>query len=226
MKILVTKKLNTEQRNLLTDFELEEVSMIDISFGENFKVEEKVEIAVFTSANSVRSVFSVHKNNIAHFDTIYCVGQKTKYLLEEIGLQVALVANNAMELADALADRFSKDENSLKEISWFCGNLRNNDLPEIMAENGVLVTEYLVYETKYVPVKLETIFDAILFFSPSGVRSYLKENKSNSKPVICIGATTAIEAIQNFDNVYIADDTSVESVLEKVKEVLNSEENE
>lgn len=202
---------------------MEEVSMIDISFGENFMVEEKVENAVFTSANSVRSVFSVHGNSIANFDTIFCVGEKTKYLLEQLGLQVSVVANNAIELADALAARFSAVENSLKEISWFCGNLRNNDLPRIMAENGVLVTEYLVYETKFVPVKLDDVYDAILFFSPSGIKSYLKLNKTTLKPVVCIGATTATEAIQHFDNVYIADDTSVESVLEKVKEVLKSE---
>ena len=222
MKILSTKILSTKQRSLISDFDVQEVSMIDISFGEDFKVEEKVENAVFTSANSVRSVFSVHKNDIANFDTIFCVGQKTKDLLEQLGLQVTVVANNAIELADELANRFSKNENSLKEISWFCGNLRNNDLPRIMAENGVLVTEYLVYETKFVPVKLDISFDAILFFSPSGVKSYLKLNKTNSKPVICIGATTATEAIQHFEFVYISDDTSVESVLEKIKEVVNS----
>lgn len=222
MNILSTKKLNAEQRSLISDFDVEEVSMIDISFGADFNVEEKVENAVFTSANSVRSVFLIHENDIANFDTIFCVGHKTKHLLEQLGLKVTVVANNAIELADQLADRFSKDENSLKEISWFCGNLRNNDLPSIMAENGVLVTEYLVYETKFVPIKLEVTFDAILFFSPSGIKSYLKLNKTNSKPVICIGATTATEAIQHFDNVYISDDTSVESVLEKVKEVVNS----
>jgi uroporphyrinogen-III synthase len=220
MKILSTKKLTPEQRNQLIGFSVAERAMIDISYGTDFKVDEKVENAVFTSANSVRSVFSIHKNSFAWFDTIFCVGEKTKSVLEQLGLQVVLCANNAMELADALAERFSKEENSLKEISWFCGNLRNNDLPSIMADNGVLVTEYLVYQTELIPVKMETIFDAILFFSPSGVKSYLKRNTPNMNPVICIGVTTATQAIQHFDNVYISDKTSVESVLEKVKEIL------
>lgn len=226
MKILSTKKLTSQQRSQLIDFDVKEISMIDISYGENFNVDEKIENAVFTSANSVRSVFSIHNNSKEYFGTVFCVGDKTKFLLEKFGLQVAVIANNAMELADVLAERFSKEENSLKEISWFCGNLRNNDLPSIMAENGVLVTEYLVYETKLIPVKTENDFDAILFFSPSGIKSYLKMNTTNSNPVICIGATTASEAIEHFENVYIADETSVESVLEKVTEVLNSEENE
>lgn len=220
MKILSTKKLTKAQRALVKDFEVEEIAMIAISFGENFKVDEKIINAVFTSTNSVHSVFSIHKNDPKWFETIFCVGEKTKALLEELGLQVAVVADNGMELADALAERFSKEENLIKEISWFCGNLRSSDLPDIMAENGVLVTQYLVYKTELVPVKLETKFDAILFFSPSGIKSYLKKNPPNSNPVICIGATTAIEALKEFDNVYIADETSVESVLEKVKEII------
>lgn len=220
MKILSTKKLSTTQRDLFYGFDVEEVPMIDISFGKDFKVEEKVVNAVFTSANSVRSVFSIHKNDTKWFDTIYCVGLKTKYLLEKLGLQVAVIANNALELVDVLAEKFAQDKHSLKEISWFCGNLRNNDLPSIMAENGVLVTEYLVYQTELIPKKMEFEHDAVMFFSPSGIKSYLKENKPMSNPVFCIGATTATEAIESFDNVYIADETTVESVIEKVKEIM------
>ena len=222
MKILSTKILTTEQRNQLIGFDVKEISMIDVSYGADFEVDEEIKNAVFTSANSVRSVFSIHNNSIAYFDTVFCVGEKTKCLLENFGLQVAVFANNAMELADVLAERFSKEENNLKEISWFCGNLRNNDLPSIMAENGVLVTEYLVYNTELISVKTENDFDAIMFFSPSGIRSYLKKNKVNSNPVVCIGATTATEAIQYFDNVYMSDETTVESVLVKVKELVNS----
>lgn len=220
MKIVSTKKLNPKQRNLLEGFDVEEVPMIAISFGENFKVDENILNAIFTSANSVKSVFEIHKINAKWFDTVYCVGQKTKKLLEGYGLSVELSANNAFELAEMLAERFSSNTEDLSEVNWFCGNLRNNDLPNILAENGVLVTEYLVYKTELCSVEVEEGFEAILFFSPSGVKSYLKKNKVNSKPVICIGATTATEAIEYFENVYIADETSVESVIEKVKEVL------
>lgn len=220
MKILSTKKLNSKQREFISEFEVEEIPMIEISYGENFKVEEKITNAVFTSANSVRSVFSIHKNKIALFETVFCVGEKTKSILEEFGLNVEVVANTAVELADLLAEKFSSEVNYLHKISWFCGNLRNNDLPTILAENGVLVTEYLVYQTDLIPKKVEEKFDAILFFSPSGVKSFLKKNAIISNPVICIGVSTAIEAIQYFENVYIADTTSVESVLEKVKELL------
>jgi len=220
MRILSTKKLTAVQRDQLKGFEVVEQSMIEISYGEGFRIDENVKNAVFTSANSVRSVFLIHKNSTAWFDSIFCVGQKTKDLLEMQGLEVGIVANNAMELADILAERFATEQDDLKEINWFCGNLRNKDLPNILAENGVLLTEYIVYQTKLTPVKVATNFDAVLFFSPSAIRSYLKENKSNLKPVVCIGASTAVEAIQHFENVYMADTTTVESVIEKVKEII------
>lgn len=220
MKVLSTKKLNESQKNLLGDLELKEIPFISISYGENFKVEETILNAVFTSANSVRSVFKKHEVDTKWFDTVFCVGQKTKKLLEENGIAVEICANNALDLADILAEKFSSNDYELNEISWFCGNLRNNDLPTILAENGVVVTEYLVYQTKLTPVEIKEDFDAVLFFSPSGVKSYLKKNKVNSKPVICIGSTTATEAIESFENVYIAEETSVESTIDKVKEVL------
>ena len=199
---------------------MDEISMIEISYGSDFNIEENIINAVFTSANSVRSVFEKHQIATSFFDVVFCVGSKTKQLLESFGIKVALMANNALELAELLAERFARNSESIKEISWFCGNLRNNDLPQIMAENGVLVTEYLVYQTQFIPVKVENNYDAILFFSPSGIASYLKKNKPNSNPVVCIGSTTATKAIEAFDNVYISDTTTVESVLEKVNEIL------
>lgn len=221
MKILSTKVLKNTQRDLLKGFDVEEVSMIDISFGENFKITEKIENAVFTSANSVRSVFQIHENKPDWFGTVFCVGNKTKYLLEKYGLSVEVIANNAFELAEILVNKFSENKEALKQISWFCGNLRNNDLPNIMAENGVLVTEYMVYQTTLLPQKVASNFDAILFFSPSGVKSFVKENKVNTNPIVCIGSTTATEAVEYFENVYIAEQTSVESVIDKVKEIVN-----
>lgn len=220
MKVLSTKILSKKQKSAMEGIAMDEISMIDISYGSDFKIEENIINAVFTSANSVRSVFEKHQIATSFFDVVFCVGSKTKQLLESFGIKVALMANNALELAELLAARFAQNTEGIKEISWFCGNLRNNDLPQIMAENGVLVTEYLVYQTKLNPVVVEETYDAILFFSPSGIESFIKKNKPNSRPVVCIGSTTATKAIEFFDNVYISDKTTVESVLDKVNEIL------
>ena len=220
MRVLSTKKLSEKQKSQVEGFTIDEIPMIRITYGDDFALEENIINAVFTSANSVRAVFENRPENCKWFHTVFCVGKKTKQLLEGYGLTVEVIANNALELAEVLAQRFSEQDEGIKEISWFCGNLRNNDLPIIMAENGVLVTEYLVYKTEFIPKALEVDYDAVLFFSPSGIKSYLKKNQANSNPVVCIGNTTASEAIVFFDNVYMAEETTVESVLDKVKEIL------
>ncbi|MDO3695184.1 uroporphyrinogen-III synthase [Wenyingzhuangia sp. chi5] len=216
MKILSTKVLTNHQRDLLKEFDVKEVSMIDISFGENFKVEENIPYAVFTSANAVRSVFEKNKNKAESFQKVYCVGLKTKSLLESFGVQVENVADNALALADILVAK------KIQDIHFYCGNLRNNDLPNVMAENGVLVTEYIVYKTELCKHTFNESFDAILFFSPSGVTSYVKGKNNCNVKVICIGYTTATEALDAFEEVYVAEETSVESVIQKLKEITKS----
>jgi len=213
MQILSTKTLTNAQRELLSPYKVVEKSLIAIEFGQGFCVEESLEHVVFTSANAVKSVFGVHKNNPELFKNIYCVGLKTKSLLESYGLDVLELAENALELAEILVTK------EIQQVHFFCGNLRNNDLPTIMAENGVLVTEYMVYQTKLIKHTFKEMFDAILFFSPSGVNSYVNGGNNCNITAITIGVTTATEALDIFEEVYIADTTSVESVIEKVKEI-------
>lgn len=220
MKVLSTKKLTDKQLAMLSDYEVVEAPMISIVFGKDFQLEEPITNAVFTSANSVRAVFDNNTNNKSFFDTVFCVGTKTQSLLEDHGITVTATAPNALELADVIAKRFAQNPEAIKEISWFCGNLRNDDLPAIMAESGVLVTEYIVYKTHLTPVKVADDFDAILFFSPSGVKSFVKENPMTTKPVVCIGTTTAVAALDYFENTYIAETTTVEGVIEKMKETI------
>ena len=220
MKILSTKILTNHQQDLLKGFDVKEVSMIDISFGEGFVLDQKIENAIFTSVNSVKSVFEVHKNKADLFNTVFCVGSKTQKLLEQHGVKVEVVASNAQELSDLLVDKIANHKLNIKEVNWFCGNIRNTVLPTIMAENGVLVTEYIVYQTTLVPQKIKEDFDIILFFSPTGIISYLKKNSVVNKPVVCIGVTTATEALNSFNEVYMAEDTTVESVIQKLKEII------
>ena len=56
-----------------------------------------------------------------------------------------------------------------------------------------------------------------MFYSPSTVESYLKQNKA-SGIAFCIGETTAKVANQFFEDVRIAKVPTVESVIELVNE--------
>ena len=56
-----------------------------------------------------------------------------------------------------------------------------------------------------------------MFYSPSTVQSYKKENEGTGI-AFCIGETTAKEASKHFDDVRIAKVPTVESVIELVNE--------
>ena len=61
-------------------------------------------------------------------------------------------------------------------------------------------------------VKVTASVSGVLFYSPSGIDSYLKDNNTD-KIAFCIGETTAVEARKHFDMVKVANMPDVDSVL-------------
>ena len=84
-----------------------------------------------------------------------------------------------------------------------------------------IVNEIETYQTQLTPRKIEEKFKAILFYSPSGIESYLKENTANEIVAFCIGETTASAAKEHFKNVEVSKLSTVESVLKSVNEYFN-----
>jgi uroporphyrinogen-III synthase len=56
--------------------------------------------------------------------------------------------------------------------------LRKETLPQALKEGGIKFNEIEVYQTALAPFKIsdQENFDAIMFFSPSAVESYLSNN--------------------------------------------------
>ena len=73
--------------------------------------------------------------------------------------------------------------------------------------------EIEVYKTVLIPNKIDTFIDGILFFSPSGVESYLNNNSITSQICFCIGTTTAKALADKTNNVILANQPSVENVI-------------
>ena len=67
------------------------------------------------------------------------------------------------------------------------------------------------------PEKINDDFSGVLFYSPSGIESYLDRKILLDKIAYCIGETTAKEARKHFKNVKVANMPSAESLLELVK---------
>lgn len=212
IQILSTKKLSGEQKQALTAANLE---VIDTDFiqtkNKSFELKDLNENLIFTSQNAVHSILADSKWEELKSKNVFCVGLKTKILLSESGFNVVAYTGYASDLAEIITLIYSKES-----FTFFSGNLRRETLPKALKEAEVKFNEIQVYDTSLTPQKIKTAVDAILFFSPSGVESYLKENTIKKETCFCIGETTAEALHKITKNIIIADQPTVEDVIEDI----------
>lgn len=215
--VLSTKKLKENQKSLLLNagVSLVEYNAINIDFIP-FEVPKIIENAIFTSQNAVLSIL----NSEFRIQNCFCVGEKTKFALEVNGLNVIKMKEYASELADYIVENHKKNS-----FHFFCGNIRSEEIPSKLKANNIAFEEIQIYKTTLNPRKFERQFDAILFFSPSGVKSYFSNNSpleggTGGCLAVCIGNTTASEVRKYSKNVVIANATTVESVIAKTVKIL------
>ncbi len=214
--VLSTKILTPSQKELflnsglgLVEYDALKIDFLDVEIPLNYGN------YIFTSKNAVKAFLNrVNPSNWPNFNA-FCVGEKTKALLEENGLNVIKMTENALELGQNIAKNH-KNESFL----FLCGNKRRDELPALLTQNSIQFKEVEVYRTELNPKVFQRDFDGILFFSPSGIRSYLLENKIGNSTVFCIGDTTAAEARKHSKNIIIANKPTVENVLvQAIKEL-------
>jgi uroporphyrinogen-III synthase len=172
---------------------------------------------VFTSANAVNIVTKVFKEfpEVRRLHKIFCLAGKTKQSLLENGFEENKIAGEG-ENATALAKEIIR--HGVKDIVFFCGNRRREELPSILKSAGVTVNELAIYTTSETSLVISDGLDAILFFSPSGVNSFFTSNKIKESAVcFTIGQTTADAVKQHTTNkIIISKDPSQEAITEAV----------
>ena len=94
-------------------------------------------------------------------------------------------------------------------------------LPEQLKTHGIPCHECLTYTTELTPQKLHKPYDGLLFFSPSAVKSFLKENHFAEEKIICIGSTTQGAIPQGITS-YAAPYPTLESMRECCLEIFNN----
>lgn len=212
IQILSTKILSPVQKQELTKVGIEVIEA-DFIKTENkpFELKNLNESLIFTSQNAVRSVLSNPKSEELKSKNVYCVGLKTKILLSENGFNVVAYTGYAADLAEIITLIYRNES-----YTFFSGNLRRDTLPTALKEAEIKLNEIQVYETSLQPQKIKASIDAILFYSPSGVESYLKENTIKKEICFCIGETTAEALHKITKNIIIADQPTVEDVIEDI----------
>jgi uroporphyrinogen-III synthase len=212
IQIVSTKKLSSIQKQELVKagFEVTEADFIQTE-NKPFEIKNLNDNLIFTSQNAVHSVLSQPNWEALKSKNVFCVGLKTKILLSESGFNVVAYTGYASDLAEIITLIYRTES-----YTFFSGNLRRETLPKALKDADVKLNEIQVYDTSLTPQKIKTPADAILFFSPSGVESYLKENTIKKETCFCIGETTAQALEKITKNIIIADQPTIEDVIEDV----------
>jgi uroporphyrinogen-III synthase len=188
----------------------------EISEGADEQLKEllnKKPVVVFTSNNAIKSITGYLGNS--HPDwKIFCIGNTTyalakKYFGKD---QVEQTASTAAELAEKIIANVQE-----REVVFFCGNLRRNDLPDAVCQKGIIVREITVYQTTLSPITVNKVYDAILFFSPSAAESFFSVNSLPEKTVVFVIGTTTAESIRKYaaNKIIIADEPDKNKLISK-----------
>ena len=170
------------------------LSFIETTPIETIEVQQEIELAanqittvVFTSMNAVEAVTGMLDGFVPEWN-IYCMGYATKELVKNYFGENAIegTADNATELAEEIIKNDEPDE-----VIFFCGNRRRDELPARLQKHHININEIIVYQTKNNQHKIDKVYDAVLFFSPSAVESLFSVNKIPGNTIVfAIGETT------------------------------------
>lgn len=210
-RILSTKKLSKALKKKFSDAKIELVEKNFIQTKSiSFETPQLNDYLVFTSKQAVKSVLKSDVKNV-HSISCLCVGSKTRNFLEKKGFTVIESADYAEDLIQIIDSKYKSNS-----FTFFCGNIRKNTIPNYFQQNKIAYNEIVVYETKLKPHKIKKEYDGILFFSPSGVKSFLENNSLDNKMCFCIGNTTSKALENRTKNIVIASQPTVENVITEV----------
>lgn len=208
--LLSTKVLSEERVRQLESagWTLDQYDAISIEWLKT-SVEPNSRLLIFTSKNGVKAFLK----NFPKIDfsgiRCLCVGSRAAWILKEAGITVLEEAPTATQLAQRIKKRYSKES-----FVYYCGNRRLNLIPDVLDDLGVSWEEVIIYKTKLNPEAFAKQYDAVLFFSPSGVESFTNKNNMGSATGYCIGETTA-KALRNYtDRILKANTPDIPGLIE------------
>lgn len=168
-----------------------------------------------TMANSrkqwvVTSVYTAHwlvrfqsKIGMTPTDRLYCWSDKQAEILSKLNLPVFISPySNSTELAAKVID-----QNQGESVLFLHGDKLHNEITSVFTEFPLQYSEVEVYKNTPVEQFVSGIFDAYLFFSPSGIDNFKASGNfpNPSSVVLANENATAREAWRSFTNtVYLS----------------------
>ncbi|WP_109833001.1 uroporphyrinogen-III synthase [Reichenbachiella versicolor] len=188
-----------EKYNIKIDFR--PFIQIDPVDAKEFR-KQKVDIlshsaVIFTSRNAVDHFFRLAKENKVEIPAdmkYFCISEQTSnYLQKYIVIRKRKIFTGSRTAAD-LIEVLKKHKN--EKYIFPCSNIRKNDIPDFLKNNGYEYSEAIIYETVASDLSdlADVNYDVIAFFSPSGINSLLvnfPDFKQNNTRIAAFGPTTA-----------------------------------
>jgi len=206
--VIATKKLSDAQKNLLIQGDIE---VTDYNAIEKYRLENTSANIDFPVSAIVSSAYATEilLEQDPQFNRLYVVGKRSADRLEQDGHQPDLIADNASDLADYILSYPPKD----KTLHYFCSRQRRDELPDRLTLDGFDLKEVHLYDIKSNQLAFKRAVDAVLFMSPSAVRSFCEANHQRDFIAFCIGNTTAMEAEKYRLKTKVPNATSYESLI-------------
>jgi uroporphyrinogen-III synthase len=152
---------------------------------------------IFTSRNAVDHFFNICKESRIEMPAemkYFCISEQTaNYLQKYITIRKRKIFTGSRTATDLI--EILKKHKEEKYI-FPCSNIRKNDIPDFLKNNGFTYSEAIIYLT--VASNLSDLadvnYDIIAFFSPSGINSLFinfPKFKQNNTRIAAFGPTTA-----------------------------------
>ncbi len=207
--ILVTQEAPTDQNSPY--FKLAERFNLKIDFRPFIEVQpvpikefrkQKVEIlnhtaVIFTSRHAVDHFFHICRELKIEMPAdmkYFCISEQTSNYLQKYIVIRKRKIFTGLKTAQDLLEILKKHKN--EKYLFPCSDIRKNDIPDFLKQNGFDFTEAIMYHTVASNLSdLENVFyDILAFFSPSGINSLFvnfPEFQQNNTRIAAFGPTTA-----------------------------------
>ncbi len=163
---------------------------------------QKIEIlqhsaVIFTSRHAVDHFFSICQELKLEMPAgmkYFCISDQTSnYLQKYIVIRKRKIFSGLKDTKDLL-EIIKKHKN--EKFLFPCSDIRKNDIPDFLRENGFTFTEAIMYHTVAADLRdLKNVYyDVLAFFSPSGINSLFvnfPDYKQNTTRLAAFGPTTA-----------------------------------
>lgn len=136
-------------------------------------------------------------------DKLYCWSEKQADILRKLKLPVVVSSySNIQELADQVID-----QNQGESVLFLHGDKLHNEITSVFSGFAIQYSEIEVYKNTPIEQFVSGIFDAYLFFSPSGIDNFKASGNfpNPTSPILANENSTARAAWRVFTNkVYLS----------------------